>query len=149
MLYLPPRCRSYSTHGTLYALSTLTRNNSQEDVLLLALVDVDCCLTEYEREQLHELPLQKPLTTILSSVEYLNLASVKISEFQEMNDKETKKFEHFKILTTTWGTIVLTIMVFIGSICSCFCRCCRKYTFWFWETWTPRECIRQTKERCA
>jgi hypothetical protein len=27
-LYLPPRCKEYSTHSTLYALSTLIRNNS-------------------------------------------------------------------------------------------------------------------------
>jgi hypothetical protein len=46
-LYLPPRCKGYSTHSMLYALSTLVRNNSQEDVLPLAPVDIDCCLTEY------------------------------------------------------------------------------------------------------
>jgi hypothetical protein len=77
-LYLPPRCKGYSTHSTLYALSTLVQNNSQEDVLPLAPVDLDCCLNEYEREQLHKIPLQKPLTNILSSVEDLNLASVKL-----------------------------------------------------------------------
>ena len=139
-LYLPPRCRGYSTQSTLYALSTLERNNSQEDILPLAPVDLDCCLTEYEREQLHGLPLKKPLTNILSSIEDLNLASVKISEIQEMIDKEqTKKFEHFKVLTTTWGSVMLTIIVFIVNICcSCFCRCCRKCAFWILETWTPK-----------
>jgi len=79
---LAPRCKGYSTHTTFYALSTLTHNNSQEDVLLLAPVDTDFCLTSYEREQLHDIPLQKPLTNILSSVENLNLASVKINEIQ-------------------------------------------------------------------
>jgi hypothetical protein len=79
-LYLPPRCKRYSTQSTLYALSTLSRNSSQEDVLPLASVELDCCLTEYEREQLHELPLQKPLTNNLSSVDGLNLASIKVSE---------------------------------------------------------------------
>jgi hypothetical protein len=54
-------------------------------------VDLDCCLTEYKREQLHELPLQKPLTSILSSVEELNLASIKVSEIQELLDKEQEK----------------------------------------------------------
>jgi hypothetical protein len=32
-LYLPPRRKGYSTHSTLYTLSTLIRNISQEDVL--------------------------------------------------------------------------------------------------------------------
>jgi len=47
-LYLPPRCKEYSTHSTLYALSTLVRNNSQDDVLPKASVDIDCCLTQAE-----------------------------------------------------------------------------------------------------
>ena len=54
-LYLPPRCKGYSTHSTLYALSTLKCNNSQDDVLPIASVDTDCCLTSAEREQLHEI----------------------------------------------------------------------------------------------
>jgi hypothetical protein len=96
-LYLPPRCKGYSTHSTLYALTTLVRNNSQEDVLPLASVDLDCCLSEYEKEQLHELPLQKPLTNILSSVKDLSLASIKISEVQGLIEKEqAKKSEHFR-----------------------------------------------------
>jgi hypothetical protein len=45
----------------------------------LAPTDIDCCLTSYEKEQLHDIPLQKPLTNILSSVEDLKLASVKIN----------------------------------------------------------------------
>jgi len=32
-LYLPPRCKGYSTHSTLYALSTFLCDTSQEDVL--------------------------------------------------------------------------------------------------------------------
>jgi hypothetical protein len=51
-LYLPPRCKGCSAHTTMYALSTITQNNSKEDILPLASVDLDCCLTEVEREQL-------------------------------------------------------------------------------------------------
>jgi len=151
-LYLPPRCKGYSTHSRLYALFTLVQNNSQEDILPLAPVDLDCCLTEYEKEQLHELPLRKPLKNFLSSVEDLNLARIKISEIQELIDKEqAKKYEHFKILTTTWGSVVLTIIVFIVSICCscCCCKCCRQCAFWIWDKWTPKECIRHTKEWCC
>jgi hypothetical protein len=151
-LSLPPRCKGYSTHTTLYALSTLTYNNSQEDVLPLASIDIDCCLTGFEKEQLHEIPLQKPLTNILSSIEDLNLASVKIDEIQDLIDKEqTKRYERFKVLSTTWGTVVLTIVLFIVSICCscCCCKCCRQCAFWFWDKWTPRECIRHTRERCC
>ena len=93
-------------------------------MLPIASLDIDCCLTPAEREQLHEITLQKPLTNILSPVEDLKLASVKIDEFQELiNAEKAKKYEHFKILTTTWGTIVITIVIFITCIC-CSCCCC-------------------------
>jgi hypothetical protein len=93
-LYLPHRCKGYSTHTTLYALSTITQNNSKDDILPLAFVDLDCCLTKLEKEQLQKIPLQKPLTNILSSVDELNLASVKVSEVQDLIDKEqSRKFE--------------------------------------------------------
>jgi hypothetical protein len=74
-------------------LSTLTYNNSQEDVLPLALVIIDCCLTTYEKEQLHEIPLPKPLTNILIAVKDLNLVIVKIDDIQELVERgKVKKF---------------------------------------------------------
>ena len=75
-LFLQPRCKRYATQSTIYALSTLVKNNSQKDVLPVAPVEIDCCLTKYEKEQLRVIPLQKPLTNILSSVEDLKLANV-------------------------------------------------------------------------
>jgi hypothetical protein len=67
-------------------------------MLPVAPVEIDCCLTKYEKEQLREIPLQKPLTTILSSVEDLNLPSVKTDELLRMIDKEQRKqFEDFKV----------------------------------------------------
>jgi len=63
-------------------MSTLISNNSQDGVLPIASVDVDCCLTQAEREQLHETLLQKPLANILSSVEDLKIASVKMMRFE-------------------------------------------------------------------
>jgi hypothetical protein len=42
----------------------------------------------YEKEQLREIPIQKPLTNILSSVEDLKLASVKIDKLQGMIDNK-------------------------------------------------------------
>ena len=68
-LYLPPRYNGYSTHSTLYALSTRTQNITLEDVLPLASVSLDYCLSENQKERLREIPLQKPLTNTLSSIE--------------------------------------------------------------------------------
>ena len=108
-------------------------------MLPLAPVD-DCCLTNYEKEQLHEISLQKPLTNILSSVEDLNLASIKIDEIKDLiNMEQAKIFEHFKVLSTTWGTVVLTIILFsICIFCSC-CYCkCSQCAFWFGTSGHPR-----------
>jgi hypothetical protein len=103
-LYLPPRCKGYSTHSTLYALSNLTRNNSQDDIIPLVPMDIDCCLTESEKENLKEIHLQRPLNNILSTVKDPNLAGVKIDEIQNLIEKEqAKREEHFKMLSTTWG----------------------------------------------
>jgi hypothetical protein len=70
-LYLPPRCKGYSTHSIFYAFSTIVSNNSQDVLLPLASVDLDCCLSLQDKEQLSEIPLNKPLTNILYSAEDL------------------------------------------------------------------------------
>jgi hypothetical protein len=59
-------------------------------------VDLDRCLTTYEREQLHELPLQMALTSSLFSIEDLNHASVKISEMQQMFEREQRNLNNLK-----------------------------------------------------
>ena len=55
------------------------------------------------------------------------------------------------MLTTTWGTIVLTIVIFVTYICCscCCCKCCIQCAFWMWDKWTPKECISHTRERCC
>ena len=105
-----------------------------------------------EREQLHEIPLQKSLTNILSSVEDLKIARVKIDEIQELiNAEKAKQYEHFKMLTSTWGTVIITIVIFVTCICCscCCCKCCRQCAFGVWDKWTPKECIRHTREQCC
>ena len=125
-LYLPPRCKSYSK---VLCFSTITQNNSKEDILPLVTVDLDCCLTEVERDELQKIPLQKPLNNIISSVDELKIAGVKISEIQELINKEqAKKAEHFRILTSTYGSILLILfinycMYYMLFLCCCkFCR---------------------------
>jgi hypothetical protein len=50
---------------------------------------------------------------------------VKFKNYLIRNKK--KKSEHFKVLTTTWVSVILSFI---------------------WEKWTRKECIRQTKEWC-
>jgi len=66
-----------------------------------------------------------------------------------MIHEKKKKFEHFSSVTT-WGSVMVTIVIFITCICCscCCCKCCRQLGFWIWDKWTPKECLRQTRERC-
>jgi hypothetical protein len=76
----------------------LVHYNSREDILPVAPVDINCCLTIDKKEQLHEIPLQKPLTNILSFAEDLRIATVKIDEIQGLiNAKRAKRFEHHNL----------------------------------------------------
>jgi hypothetical protein len=97
-LYLTPRYKRYSTHSTLYATSTIVSKNSQDVLFPLASVDLDCCLSLQEKEQLSEIPFNKPLTNILSSVEDLKIVCVKIDEIQEMiTTKRRRNLNNFFI----------------------------------------------------
>jgi hypothetical protein len=69
----------------------IVHNNSQDDVLPIAPIELDCCLIIQEKEQLSEIPISKPLSNILSSVEDLNIASVKIDEIQDMIHEQEKR----------------------------------------------------------
>jgi hypothetical protein len=109
----------------------MRQNNSKKDIIRLASMDLDC-LNKIERDQLQMVPLQTLLTNILSSVDELNITGVKTSEVQDLIDKENaKNFEHFKILTSTWGSIVLTVLIIVICICCscCCCKCCRQRGF--------------------
>jgi hypothetical protein len=52
---------------------------------------------------------------------------------------------------TTWGSAVLTVVIFVACVCCscCCCKCCRQIGFWIWDKWTPKKCLRQTQEQCC
>jgi len=54
------------------------------------------------------------------------------------------------MLTSTLGSVLLTLQMFIVITCSCCCcKCCRQCAFWIWDKMTPKECKRHTRERCC
>jgi hypothetical protein len=88
----------------------------------------------------------------LSSVEDLNIATVKIDEIQDMiHEEEKRKFECLSLSLSTWVSVMLSIIIFVACICCscCCCKCCRQFGFWMWDKWTPKECLRQTRNRCC
>ena len=150
-LTLRPRCKGYSTHSTLYAMSTHNVNNSKDnDVLPIAPLDWDCCLIISDKDAFKNLNLEVPLENILSSVDDLNLVSAKIEDIETIvRNEEKKKLEYFQVSLGTWASVLISFVILITCICCscCFCKCCRHIGFWIWDHWTPRECLKQTQER--
>ena len=50
---------------------------------------------------------------------------------------------------TVWGSAMLTFVIFVTCMCCscCCCKCRRQIGFWIWDKWTPKEFLRQTRER--
>jgi hypothetical protein len=110
-------------------------HNNSQDVLPLTPIEPDCCLSLQEKEQLSEISLNKPLTNILSSVEDLNTASVKIDEIQDIiREEEKKKFEQLSLSLSTCASVMFSIVFFTTRVCcSCCCCKCRQFGFWIWD----------------
>jgi hypothetical protein len=150
-LTLGAGCKGYSSYITLYAMSTLTTNVTN-DYVPSAPIDFDCCFENLKEEKLEHLPLHVPLMNILSSVDDLRIASVKADEMKQLiKEQELKNSLSLFVSVTSWGTVFGVICLFIVCLCCsfCCCKCCRDCLFWLWDKWTPRDCWRQTQDKCC
>jgi hypothetical protein len=104
-----------------------------------------------EKEKFKELPLQTPLVNI-SSLDDLRLASIKVDDVQNLiQEQELKHDETFYKIATSWGTTLGVISLIAIRICCscCCCKCCQDCVFWFWNKISPRECWRETQDKCS
>jgi hypothetical protein len=150
-LTLRPSCKGYTSHVTLYAMSTFT-SNVTNDYVPAATIDFDCCFENFEQLNLKELPLHIPLVNVMSSIDDLRIASRKTEEVQQMiEDQERKQSQNLYMIATSWGSVVGVICTIVMCICCscCFCKCCRTSFFWIWNKFDPRDCWRQTQDKCC
>lgn len=150
-LTLEPGCKGYSSYVTLYALSTFYTNLTN-DYVPSAPIDFDCCFEDLEKLNFEELPLQIPLVNVMSNIDDLRVASMRADEVQQMiKDQETKHERNLYMMATSWGSTLGVIFVTILCIClsCCCCKCCRNSFFWLWGKWHPKECWKQTQEKCC
>jgi hypothetical protein len=148
-LTLKTGCKGCSSYITLYAISTLNTNLSN-DYVPAAPVDSDCCFENLEDVKFKELPLQVPLVNIMSSIDDLRVASMKVDDVQNLiKEQESKYNQSFYMIATSWGTALgMTSLNIIGICCSCCCcKCCRDCFFWCWSKWNPKECWKQTQDK--
>lgn len=150
-LSLKPGCKGYTSYITLYAVSTLTTNVTS-DYVPAAPVNFDCCFQDLKDVKFEQLPLHVPLVNIMSSVDNLRLASLKVDDVQQLiKEQEMKDSQNLYVVATSWGTVLGTLTLFFTCICCscCCCKCCRNCFFWLWNKWTPKDCWRQTQEKCC
>jgi hypothetical protein len=150
-LTLKPECKGYSSYVTLYTMSTVYTNVTN-DYVPSAPIDFDCCFEDLKQINLEELPLHMPLVNTVSPMDDLRLASKKTEEVQQLiREQEGKQNQNFLKAATPSTTILTIICVIIVCICrSCCCKCCRNCFFWLWKRWNPRDCWQQTKDkRCV
>ena len=98
------------------------------------------------------LPLQVPLVNVMSNMDDLRVASMRADEVQEMiKDQETKHERNLFMMATSWGSTLGVIFVTILCFClsCCCCKCCRNSFFWLWDKWHPKDCWKQTQEKCC
>jgi hypothetical protein len=144
-------CKGYSSYVTLYAASTIMTNVTS-DYIPIAPVDFDCCFESLTEVNFERLPLQVPLVNILSSVDELKVASMKAEDVEQLiKEQERKINQNLYVVATSWGAVLGTISLLTVCICCscCFCKCCRNCFFWIWSKWTPKDCWRQTQEKCC
>ena len=147
-LSLKSNCKAFSSTVTLYALSKITTNLSN-DFLPTIPIDYDCCFELNRKTDMHSIDLKIPLMNILTSNDELRLASLRVDEVNKLIEEQEKKdFSKWYVHISAWGT-ALTILGFLLSICCCCCccSCCRNCFFWFWDKWAPSKCWQETTEK--
>jgi hypothetical protein len=89
---LKPRCEAYTAHVTLYASTKLTIVCSvSKDFLAELDLNFDCSFGEFKKKKMDEIPLGIPLNNVMSSIDDLRLASIKVDEVRTYQGTRTNR----------------------------------------------------------
>jgi hypothetical protein len=83
-------CKGYTSHVTLYAMST-TVINMTSDYMPSAPINFEDCFEDIKSAQFENLPLNVPLSNVLSSIDDLRIASVKAEEIRQLIKEQELK----------------------------------------------------------
>jgi hypothetical protein len=139
-LTVRPECKGYPLYVTLYAISALMTNLTN-DYVPSEYVNFDCCFENLKYVKFEQLPLRVPLVNIMSYIHDLRIPSMKAEAVQQLiKEQELKNSQSLYVVSTSWGTAFGMICLLIICIrCSC-CKCCRSGFFWLCDKWTPKDC---------
>jgi hypothetical protein len=155
ILVLRQDCKGLGSKSILYPLSHHETNLTKDDILPFVDVNIDCCLTLPEQEIIKDIPLNLPLSNIMSSINELNIASFRIDEVNKLIDEQKTREEEraysWRRIGTLWYTYVLSLILFICIWCCgcCCCSCCRKCTFWLFNQCSPKKWWAESKQICS
>lgn len=147
-------CKGLGSKSILYPLSHFETNLTKDDIIPFVNVNIDCCLTLPEQEIIKDVPLNLPLSNIMSSVNDLNLASFKIDEvnkfIEDQKLREEQRTSSWKRIGTVWYTYVLSLILIVCIwFCGCCCcSCCRKSTIWLFNQCSPKKWWAGSKQVC-
>jgi hypothetical protein len=95
-LTLRARCKGYSSYVTLHAISTLITHLTN-DYVPTAPVDFDCCFENLKDINFKQLPLHIPLANIISSMDDLRIASMKVEDVQQSFKEQELKVKTYML----------------------------------------------------
>lgn len=84
ILVLRQDCNGLGSKSILYPHSHHETNLTKDDIIPLVDVSINCCLTIPEQEIIKDIPLNLPLSNIMSSINELNTASLRIDEVNKL-----------------------------------------------------------------
>ncbi|PNF19597.1 hypothetical protein B7P43_G16826 [Cryptotermes secundus] len=151
-LSLKPRCKAYTAHVTLYSSTRLTIEGNVSKVFLPELnLNFDCCFGEHEKKKINEIPLDIPLNNVMSSIDDLRLASIKVDKVRQLiNEQEQTDYSTYykHIISTGLSTGTIVMLMLSICLCCCCCKCCRQCFFWFVRTWNPKRIFSDCVSGC-
>ena len=104
-------CKGLGSKSILYPLSHHETNLTKDDILPLVDVNIDCCLTLPEQEKIKDVPLNLPLSKIMSSINELNCVSLRIDEvntlLKEQRLQEERRTFSWTRISTSWYVYIL------------------------------------------
>lgn len=152
ILKLSPGCTAYTNHVTLQATKEKESNVTMNFFPSIS-INYDCCIEAEKATKISQLKVDVPLNNIMNSVDDLKIASIKIEEVDQLIKEQEKKTDYSRYLihASSWLGVVGSTAIFL--LCTCCCCCCNKrcrfFMFWLWDRWTPRDCVKETRERLS
>jgi hypothetical protein len=129
---------------------SITSVNLTNDYEPSAPISLDNCFENMKKITFEKLPLQTPLVNVMSSIDDLKFASMKVDEIQQLLKEQKMEHEQklYKVITSQWSILgTVSLLLLIICICCC-CKGCKNCIIRLWNKWNLNDCWQDTKDKC-